>query len=76
MFAVKFDDFKRKVAKLDPPVELHKLTTCFVNTPEWNSYYSLWNAETNTEIHLEIEDDERTYTFFTINPTKKTKEKL
>lgn len=70
MFAVRFDDLKRKMAQASPPVKLKKLITTNTGMPEHETYLNLFLMPENETIHIEVEDDNRTYTFFTIEPTK------
>lgn len=64
MFAIAFDDLRRRVAKKN--VELRPLATCSMGTDEWELYWKLYNAE-NSVIDVKVEDDNRTYTFYTIH---------
>ena len=64
MFAVKFDDLKRKV--LPKGVLMRKVTTCFTNTPEHEKYMKLFLLPENETLEVFIEDDAKTYTFYTI----------
>jgi hypothetical protein len=66
MFAVRFDDLKRKMLKQDKPVLLNKLTTAMSGSPEFEVYMGLFLMPENTAIHVEVEEDNKTYTFFTI----------
>ena len=69
MFAVRFDDLMRKMRAAQPPVELKKLITTNQGMPEHEVYLNLFLMPENDTIHVEIEDDNRTYTFFTIVPS-------
>lgn len=74
MFAVKFDDMRRKLLASKQPVELHKLETLMQGTPEFEAYLSLFMGEDNTTIDIVVEEDGKTYTFYTVRPVV-TKEK-
>lgn len=64
MFAVKFDDLRRKMLKKD--VVLNKLVTAQIGTPEYEAYANLFTMPENDTIHMAVEDDNKTYTFYTI----------
>ena len=72
VFAVRFDDLMRKMRQQNPPVQLKKLITTNAGMPEHEAYLNLFLMPENDTIHIEIEDDNRTYTFFTIIPQKET----
>lgn len=74
MFAVKFDDMRRKLLASKKPVELHKLVTVPTGTPEFEAYMGLFLAEDNKTIDILVEDDNKTYTFFTAREIKPAKE--
>lgn len=67
MYAMKFDDLRRKMLVQEKPKDLHKLTTAIEGTPEFDTYMGLYLMPENTAIHMEVEDDNKTYTFYTIN---------
>jgi hypothetical protein len=64
LFAVKFDDTKRKV--LPKGVLMRKITTCFPNTPEYEQYMRLFLLPENETLDIFIEDDNKTTTFYTV----------
>lgn len=70
MYALSFDDLKRKLARAEKPVELRALSTCTLGTAEWETYWRLANLPGNV-IDVMVEPDHRTYTFYTIHPKDK-----
>lgn len=66
MFAVEFDDLARKLDRLEKPVYLNKLLTTQSGTPDFDVYMGLYMMPDNDSIHIKIESDNRTYTFYTI----------
>jgi hypothetical protein len=71
MFAEKFDDFRRRLLELPVesyPYKLERLQTCMINTPIWEDWIEKFLADTNTDIHLTVEPDNNTYTFYKVIP--------
>lgn len=66
MFAARLDDFKRRVVASGKPFEIKVLATCTRNTPGFDDWYEKWNADTNTTIHMTMEDDYSTYSFWEV----------
>lgn len=66
MYAVRFDDLKRKMLKQDKPVLLNKLVTAQTGSTDFDVYMGLFLSADNEAIHVEVEEDNKTYTFFTI----------
>jgi hypothetical protein len=64
LFAVRFDDLKRKA--LPKGTLMRKITTCFSNTPEFEQYMGLFLMPENNTLEVFIEDDNKTYTFYTV----------
>lgn len=64
MFAVKFDDYKRRLAKNN--IKVTKLITAMQNTDDYNTYMGLFLMPENKAIDIIVEDDNSTYTFFTL----------
>jgi hypothetical protein len=71
MYALKFDDFKRKVAPQG--VQLNKLITCFPGTDDYDAWMAVFLQPENDTVDILIEDDYSTTTFYTTKITK-TKE--
>lgn len=70
MYAMNFDDFKRKLAAHSDekfPFKLELLETCVRNTPLWEGWLDKYMAE-GSDINVTIEDDCNTYTFYKIVP--------
>lgn len=65
MFAVRFDSLKRKMIKQDPPVLLHAVETLQTGSPNFEGFMALYLDPDNATLDVCIEDDNRTYTFFT-----------
>lgn len=73
MFAVSFDDLKRKM--IPKGIYLKKLCTAFPGTPDYEAYMALHNAPENDTVFVQLEDDLKTATFFTIHHDPKMIEK-
>jgi hypothetical protein len=72
MYAETFDDFKRKLArKPDFQFEAVPVETCIIHTPLWETWYSAFNAE-SSDLHVTIEPDGSTYTFYRLVAKKAT----
>jgi hypothetical protein len=69
MFAVHYDDFKRRI-KAKNKVEITLLSTCQMGTPEFEVWSAKFCADDNTDIHMLVEDDKKTYSFFNIAAVK------
>jgi hypothetical protein len=70
MYAMNFDDFKRKLESKTAdqfPFRLELLETCIKNTPIWDGWFGKFLAE-DSDIHISIEDDCSTYTFYRVVP--------
>lgn len=70
MFGVKFDDYKRKLAAKpvsEFPYALEKLETCQKGSSVFDEWFAKFMSE-DSDIHITIEDDNVTYTFFKIIP--------
>lgn len=69
MYALGFDDLRRKVLKKG--IELRPLPegTCTLGTDTWETYWRLYNMP-DSVIDVKVEADERTYTFYTIHKMK------
>ncbi len=68
MFEAHFDDLKRKMEAKG--VDLHKLTTCFRGTPEYETWMELFVMPENTTIHYTTDEKDDVYTFYTISIKK------
>ena len=66
MFALAFDRLQRSMKDKHPETKLNKLVTAQTGTPDFETYITLFLADDNDSIHMQVEDDKRTYTFFTI----------
>ena len=67
MFAVKFDDLARKlINNQDKPIFLNKLITAQQGTPEFEAYLGAFLLPENETIEVSIEEDNKTYTFYTV----------
>lgn len=66
MFALGFDDLKRKFNKSG--IELRPLPngTCTIGTNQWEQYWHIYNLPESL-VDVKVEDDNRTYTFYTIH---------
>lgn len=69
MFAVTYDDFKRKLQfKKDYPFIAVKVEdSCIAGTPMWDSLYAQF-SKPDSDIHITIEPDGKTYTFYKLVP--------
>ena len=56
MFAVGFDDFKRRVERNNPELEVRKLCTAFTNTPDFAAYWSVHESGVNPALHIHMEE--------------------
>lgn len=74
MFALKFDDAKRKLATSG--IELHDLATAMTGTDDYELWMGMYLMPENNTIHLIVEDDKSTHTFFTIHLPKPEPEEL
>jgi len=74
MYAMRFDDLRRKMLTKSPPVELRKLTTAIQNTPDYDTYMGLFLMPENEAIHVTVEADDKTYTFYTIHKIEQKEE--
>lgn len=72
MFALKFDDLKRKLAPKG--VELHDIATAAKGTEDWDVWMGVYLMPENVSLHLVVEDDETTHTFYTIHVQPKVEE--
>lgn len=68
MYAMGFDDLKRKVAPKG--IVLNKLITCFPGTDDYEAWMAVFLQEENTTVDVLIEDDYSTTTFYTTTVTK------
>ena len=73
VYAMTFDDFKRKLAaKPEFGYVVVADETCSKDTPVWKDWLLKFNAPTNpadaTGIHMTIEPDGWTYTFYHLVP--------
>lgn len=66
MFAISFDDFKRKMLAKEKPVYLKKIITVMPGTDDYETYMNLYVAPENQTVYCHFEDDLKTVTFFTI----------
>ena len=57
MFAVGFDDFKRRVERNNPELEVRKLCTAFTNTPDFAAYWAVHESGVNPALHINTEND-------------------
>lgn len=71
VFALRFDDLMRKMRPKG--VELHKVITVMPGSNDYEAYVGLFCAPENDTLHVQVEDDNATLTFYTI---KVIKEKL
>jgi hypothetical protein len=69
MFAVRYDDFSRKL-KAQGKVKLTLLSTCQMGTPEFAQWSEKFLADDNKDIHMIVEDDTKTYSFFMAGPAQ------
>lgn len=70
VFAVKYDDFKRKLAAkpvAEFPFKAELLSSCTYNTAEWHEWFTKANLP-DSDIHVSVEDDHKTYVFYKIVP--------
>lgn len=73
MFAEQFDDFRRKMLAVpvsEYPFEVKRLQTCMKGTPLFDTWMDRFLDPDDSDIHLTIEPDGNTYTFYTIIPRK------
>lgn len=65
MYAEQYDDFYRRL-KLDAayPKVPEVLDTCIIHTPTWDLRIEQFLADSNVDVHLTIEPDGSTYTFY------------
>jgi len=69
MFAMTLDDFKRKLARNpEYPFAVKIEETCIKGTPLWNTWIQRFQADTNTDLHMTIEPDGTTYSFYKLVP--------
>lgn len=69
MFAESFDDFRRKMEArpvAEFPFKVERLQTCMVGTPIHDEWIAKYLADENTDIHVTVESDHNTYTFYKI----------
>lgn len=64
-FAVKFDDMKRRWAREHPDFTVNKLQTCQQGTPEYFMWMGVYTMPENTTVEYTLEEDKKTYTFYT-----------
>jgi len=65
MFAVTYDDWKRKLQfNKDQPYIPVKIDTCIKGTPSFEVLYTQFMSDNNKDIHVTIEPDGSTYTFY------------
>lgn len=69
MFAMGFDDLKRKLAPKG--VVLNKLSTCFPGTDDYEAWTAVFLQPENNTVDIFIEDDFRTTTFYTTSKSNK-----
>jgi len=64
MYAMTFDDFKRKLAaKPDYPVRAEAIASCIQFTPLFEQWYPEF-MKPDSDIHITIEPDGKTFTFY------------
>lgn len=73
IFAVTFDDFKRRAESKNPDMEIKALCTAYTGSEEFESYWNLYNSEgAGDNLHLSMEvEPPNLGTFFLV----KTKQK-
>lgn len=77
MFAVTFDDFKRRVERKNPNMEIKALCTAYMDTPDWNAYWNVLESGANDKLHIHMEvDPPNLGTFFIVTEKKTEKEKV
>ena len=65
MYAMIFDDFKRKLQFNEAVTVVPQvLDTCIIHTPTWDLRIEQFLADNNKDVHLTIEPDGSTYTFY------------
>jgi hypothetical protein len=69
MYHGTFDDFKRRLAKSHPEVELKVLNTSIVGTPDYDAYLGVFLLPENKEV--EVTYDGHVATFYRIETKKK-----
>jgi hypothetical protein len=70
MYHMTFDDFKRRLEKKNPGVQLKVLKTTIVGTPDWDAYLGIYLMPENTEVELTY--DGHTATFYRIEKKETT----
>lgn len=77
MFAITFDDFKRRAERKNPDMEIKKLCTAYTNTPDFEAYWSVLDSGVNDKLHLHMEADPPNLgTFFIVAKKKETQKEL
>ena len=65
MYAESYDNFYRKLKlNADYPKVPEVLDTCIIHTPTWDLRIEQFLADNNKDVHLTIEPDGSTYTFY------------
>lgn len=65
MFALTYDTFYRRLKlNAEYPKVPEVLDTCIIHTPTWELRVQQFLAEGNEDVHLTIEPDGSTYTFY------------
>lgn len=72
MFAVTFDDFKRRAERKNPNMCVKKLCTAYTLTPDFEAYWRVFDSGANDKLHLHMEEDPPNLgTFYIVTERKK-----
>ena len=75
MFAVTFDDFKRRAERKNPNMEIKALCTAYTGSPDFEAYWNVLDSGANPKLHLNMEvDPPNLGTFFIVTEKKVEKE--